>query len=422
MRAAGLVLIIGVTFAGCLGPVAEPDAGAVDAGGVDGSVAPKDAGFSGRLWFMQTSPPTVAQVFVQSPFGSAAILVSAPDRDARSMAVSADGDLIAISYSGASQDISVGPTDGGPARIVWSEPAAELNLLALSPDKGQLAFYETDDAGWGGVLILPLDGGTAFEATPLAKRTSPWTVSQGEFSSSSRFFGVVDLGPDAGLYVTDTANRDVTRVGIQLSQTDSIFFDWYSNDRFVGQAVSSRGAASPLFVCSTPDACVERPEILDAGLHLVKVSDDGSFMVLMSRSVDAGVVHGDVFRAPLDGGAPTQLTSIGDFAVPFSTPMQVRIPDNERLVALALTQQDLTIYLISTTGLSVPTPLCVFPWMAFQDPWVDSHNPFSPDRRHMVFRTLSTGPYLWRIDLETPLQTPNIQQQVGFSDQFEWTP
>ena len=478
MRAVSGVLITGLTFAACFQPVAEfeehgavaldageratidagtpdasgpdasmedaaVDAGIADAGTPDASIdAGTDAGIDGghdagtllgRLWFLRTAVPMLPQVFVQSPIGTEPKLVSAPGRGVTNMLVSKDGATIAIAYPGANQEIFVGSTDGGSARLVWSQPGDRLYLTALAPDKGQLAFYE-ESGGKGVIRVLPLDGGVSFEGTPRVGAVD-WAQFKARFSPSSRFLAVnpgeLSTEFDAGLYVTDTSSRSMEPVKLPWSLGSSpTRFGWFAEDRLVANAFHPDNG-STLVVCDGASGCTVLPDLVGGDVRLIDkerlhVAARRAFVVLANSSEDAGVRSTQVFRAPLDGGTPRLVGSLPDRPIWGSA----LTPDEEQLVVFVttsdfVTPRDLEVYLVPMNGASSVTRLSVLPWPVLNEPVGDSESLFEPGGEHMVFRKVDPGVsyQLWRIDLRTPMQMPVFQQQGElWGERFEWTP
>lgn len=362
---------------------------------------------------------SLSQVHVQSPVGSPPVAISAPNRSVTGMAVAEDGSMIAISYDGSPAELYMGPTDGGPAQLVRSS-TGWIRVFAISPDVSQVAFmegYQFED----GAKLLPLDGGPAMLAMP---RTMSFTALTGAaFSPDSRYFMSSFYG--SGVHVTDTRTGVMTPVIPPSSPTetaDIMRFAWTSESTFLFVAFNLSGMTSvgSLHGCVAPDSCVSLPAF--TGARTLNVSRESRVAVVGVDAADAGVGYLDIFRAPLDGGAPTLLTA--DFGR--SSGAWALSADGERLMVQHTVASGRAISVLPTLGFSQLTPLFILPT------GIGAEIPaFGPDSTQLIFRSnletlgspTASSWGLQRIDLAAPAQTPILQQAVdgGIVWQFQWT-
>ncbi len=397
------------------------DAGADDAGWDAGTVDAGQVGaaLSGRLWMWGTIGPVPAQVFAQVPVGAPTTTVSAPGRNATGMAVTQDGAMIAISYDSPSE-LFVGPTDGGPARLVRSA-AGFIRVFGISPDKGHVAFTE-GYAFNDGVMIMPLDGGPALEATP--RTTNYFPRGGSAFSPDSSHFAWAGLfDSSTRMYVTDTLTGTRTQVAVPPAAGSSIMkFAWTSDTTFWFVAFSSTGGS--LHGCSAPAACA--PLTGMGSVRSLSLSGDRTFAVIGVDSADAGPgPYLDISRVSLDGGAATAMAT--NFPLNTARGAWVLSPDGERLMTQGLMASDRALFVMPTSAFSSLTPLFILPSGVGAESAV-----FSPDSMQLIFRSNLEGfgtssPDGWglqRIDLTSPGQPPVLQQRVdgGIVWDFVWTP
>lgn len=409
---------------------AGPDAGSVDAGTDAGSSdAGTDAGqpgavLRGRLWMWARIGPSLPQVYAQVPVGSQETLVSAPGRSVSGMAMSEDGAMIAISYDSPAE-LFVGPTDGGPAQLVRSA-IGWIRVFNISPDQGHVAFmegYQFED----GAMIMPLDGGSAVQATP---RSLNFVARHGSaFSPDSRYFAWRGMSSGlADMYVTDTVTGMRSSIASPLAPTASIMnFAWISNSNLLLVSFDLTGTTSPaaLHLCAAPDSCAPLPGL--GAVRTLSVSRNRALAVIGVDSADAGVGYLDVFRVPLDGGTVTPMAT--DFHLNIGPGFPpVLSPNGERLAIQGWSTSDRAIHMLPTSGFTQQ----LSPLFALPNGVGAELAAFDPDSSQLIFRSNLEGfgspsPDGWglqRIDLTVPGQQPMLMQRVdgGVVWDFVWTP
>lgn len=242
-----------------------------------------------------------ADIWVVPIAGGGARQLTRDVRHDRTGSWSGDGKWIAfISQRGKQTDVWVVPSMGGQERRITETPAQEYWPLVWRPGTKELSFVVEDVKS--AIWALDLDGGTERRLTSDSLRTGGFYVSpdgREMLYLLIRSGGIHDL---MAMPISGGASRVVLAGGGTVSQPR------WSPDGSKISFLSDRGGTSDVWVVDAAGGAPRQLVDWPSSEYSARWSRDGSAVYFISDR-DARV--GDVWKAPIAGGAPTRVTNNG---------------------------------------------------------------------------------------------------------------
>lgn len=207
---------------------------------------------------------------------------------------SADGGRLFFTWSDVRQRLQVQPIAGGEARVLVDWPGYGLESAAVSPD-GSTVLFSSNRSGTWDIWSVPFEGGepTLLASSPAVDDMPAFAPDGMQFAFRSGRGGTTDI------WVMPTMGGDAVRITDLVSDEETP--RWSPDGQWVAFVVAAGSRETWVVPAGGGDA--RRVSTIGAALDVPSWAPDSRALYVVGND---GTTT-DVFRIPVDGGAPDRL-------------------------------------------------------------------------------------------------------------------